>query len=305
MKRQTVLVSAFVIGAVALGFRVWDSARADEPGHARATIVATTSPGAVVRVAVIGGMFETGFWNALADRYEKQTGVQIRLIAAGPKDHIDKAFKEHGGIDLITMHSSDTIINLVADGYARDPQPWMKNDLVIVGPPDDPAGIKGMTDAAEALKKIAAVKAAFVVHSSLGAQEVLREILERNAITLDPDHLTLLFADNQRNVLKIAAGKHAYTLVGRIPFRTGKLPNEGLELMVAGDPRLRRPYVVVTADPARVPGAHVAEARRFARSLRTPETQAWIADYGRGKIDDQPLFFPVVTAAGKPDAEAH
>jgi tungstate transport system substrate-binding protein len=112
----------------------------------------------VVRVAVIGGMFETGFWEALSERYEQQTGVHVQLIAAGPKDNIDKAFKEHGGIDLIMMHASDTIINLVADGWAQDPQPWMRNDLVIVGPPEDPAGIKGMSDAAAALKKIADTK---------------------------------------------------------------------------------------------------------------------------------------------------
>ncbi len=253
----------------------------------------TTHTGPSVRVAVIGGMFETGFWDALAQRYEQETGVHVELIAAGPKDHIDKAFKERGGIDLITMHACDTIVNLVADGYAMEPQPWMKNDLVIVGPPEDPARIRGMTDAAAALKKIADTKSPFVVHSSLGAQEVLREILERNNIALDPANTTILFMDNQRNVLKIAAAKKAYTLVGRIPFLNGKLVNEGLVLMVRGDERLRRPYVVVVADPGRVPDAHLTQARRLAGYLRSPPTQAWIAQFGRGKIDDQPLFFPV------------
>lgn len=125
----------------------------------------TTGP--TVRVAVIGGMVFTGFWHALADRYEKQTGVRLELLATGPKNDIVKVFKE-GNIDVITMHSSDAIVNLVANGYALDPQPWMRNDLVIVGPPADPAGIKGMTDAAAALKKIAVTKSPFVVHSSLG-----------------------------------------------------------------------------------------------------------------------------------------
>jgi tungstate transport system substrate-binding protein len=215
------------------------------------------------------------------------------LIAAGPKDHLDKAFREKGGIDLITMHASDTIINLVADGYADDPQPWMKNDMVIVGPPSDPAHIHDMADAAEALRKIAAAKCPFVVHSSLGAQEVLRELLERNNITLDPAQTTILFLDNQRNVLKIAAAKAAYTLVGRIPFLSGKLPNDGMIVMVRGDERLRRPYVVAVANSARVPDARVAEARRFALYLRQPATQDWIAGFGKGKLDDRPLFFPI------------
>jgi tungstate transport system substrate-binding protein len=256
----------------------------------------TTAPSTqpTIRCAVIGGMFFTGFWQALAERYEKQAGVHVELVATGPKNDITKVF-EQGKADLITMHASDTIVNLVADGYALDPQPWMRNDLIILGPPDDPAGIKGMTDAADALRQIAATKSPFVVHSSLGAQEVLLSILDLNEITLDPDHTTVLFDDQQRRVLKVAADKHAYTLVGRVPFRIGRLPNAGLVQMVQGDPRLRRPFMVAVTNPRKFPGARVADARRFAAYVRSPETQQWIAGYGRGQLDDQPIFYPVTT----------
>jgi tungstate transport system substrate-binding protein len=256
----------------------------------------TTGPS--VRVAVIGGMFFTGFWDALAQRYQQQTGVHLDLIATGPKNDIVRVFKQ-GEVDVITMHSSDAIVNLVADGYALDPQPWLRNDLIIVGPPDDPAGIKGMTDAAAALRKIAAAKAPFVVHSSLGAQEVLVSILDLNAIQFDPQQTTVLFDDQQRSVLLVAGAKHAYTLVGRIPFLIGRLPNAGLVAMVEGDPRLMRPYMVAVTNPRRTPGVHFEEAKRFAAYLRTPQTQAWIAGYGIGVIDKRPIFFPV-TLTGNP-----
>jgi tungstate transport system substrate-binding protein len=257
-------------------------------------ITASRGPaeGPSLRVAVIGGMTFTGFWSDLAARYLWQHGVNIQVMASGEKNDIAAAFKT-GGIDVITMHASDTVINLVADGYALDPQPWMRNDLIVVGPPDDPAKIRGMTDAAAALRKIAQAKAPFVVHSSLGAQEVLINIMQPNQIAFDPAQTTVLFDDQQRSVLLVAGQKHAYTLVGRIPFRIGRLPNNGLELMVQGDPRLRRPYIVAVANPARLPGVHIAEARAFAAFLRSPETQRWIAQYGRGQIDDQPVFFPV------------
>ncbi len=192
------------------------------------------------------------------------------------------------------MHASDTIINLVADGYALDPQPWMRNDLILVGPPEDPAGIKGMTDAPEALKKIALAKAPFVVHASLGAQEVLHELCRIAGVDLDPMTTTILLEDRQRQVLKFAAEKKAYTLIGRIPFRTGKLPSNGMVLMVQGDDRMRRPYVVAVASPDRIAGARYNAARKLAAFLRSPATQDWIAGFGRGKIDDLPLFFPVV-----------
>jgi tungstate transport system substrate-binding protein len=254
------------------------------------SIHASTQP--TIRCAVIGGMFFTGFWTALADRYEKQTGIHVEMVVTGPKNDLIKIFKQ-GNVDLITMHSSDAMVNLTANGYTLDPQPWMRNDLIIVGPPDDPAGIKGMTDAAEALKKIATAKSPFVVHSSLGAQEVLLNILEPNEIQLDPANTTVLFDDQQRSVLKVAGDKHAYTLVGRIPFHTGRLPNNGLVTMVEGDPRLMRPYLVAVTNPKWMPGVHITQARQFAAYLRKPQTQQWIAQFGKGIYDDRSIFFPV------------
>ena len=191
------------------------------------------------------------------------------------------------------MHSCDKITNVVADGLAIDPQPWARNDLLLVGPVSDPAHIKGMTDAAKALAMISASHANLVVHASLGAQEVLRGIIDDAKINFDAAQLTIMFNDPGREVLKVAAAKNAYTLIGRIPFRLGRLPNSGLDVMVQGDPRLRRPYVVVTVNPSPVNNNRAELAAKLAAYLRSPETQAWIATWGIGKLDDQPIFFPV------------
>ena len=79
-------------------------------------------------------------------------------------------------------------------------------------------------------------------------------------------------------------------MVGRIPFLDGKLKKDGIELMVRGDPRLRRPYLVAVAPHA--PDA----ARDLATFMRDPSTQDFIATFGKGKYDDDPLFFPVTVA---------
>jgi tungstate transport system substrate-binding protein len=246
-------------------------------------------PQETVRVAVIGGMVETGFWDALAERYEKETGHRIELITAGPKPAIVAAFRR-GEADLVTMHACDDIINLVADGYAMDPQPWMRNDMVIVGPAEDPAEIRGLTDAGEAIRRICNSSSPFVVHSSLGAQEVLRNLLNEEQVSLEPSTMTLLFSDQARSAVQIASQKHAYTLVGRIPFLNGKLPNIDLGVMVSGDLRLCRPYVVAVADPARFPNTHVKAAQAFVAFLRCEATQTWIAGYGKGQLDGRSIF---------------
>ena len=90
-----------------------------------------------------------------------------------------------------------------------------------------------------------------------------------------------------------AAELHAYTMVGRIPMLLGKLKQPGIEILVRGDGRLRRPYLVAVARRAGEE-PRIAAARDLAAFLRKPETQAWIATYKKGAYDDAPLFFPVV-----------
>jgi tungstate transport system substrate-binding protein len=257
---------------------------ADEPAK-------TNDQRVTVRCAVIGGMIDTGFWDALSERFQKATGVAIELVASGPKYEIARAFRQ-GEADLITMHASDTIINLVADGYGINPQPWAKNDLLIVGPKSDPAKIKGMTDAVAALEKIIHTKSKLLLHQSLGTNEVLHDLLATGELALDPDSTVPLPSDRHRQMLQRAARENAYTLVGRIPFLNGKIENGGLVIMVQGDERMRRPYVVVVSSSNPGSPRHHA-AQRLAAYLRSPETQRWIADFGKGQLDDRPLFFPV------------
>jgi tungstate transport system substrate-binding protein len=245
----------------------------------------------IIRCAVIGGMTDTGLWPAIAKRFEDRTGHTIEVVATGNKRAIAPVFEE-GNIDLLTMHASDTIINLVADGFGEDPQPWARNDLLIVGPPDDPAGIRGETDAVKALNKIVSSKSKLLTHASLGTNEVLANLLSVGEIELDPAHVISLPSDKHRQMLERASKEHAYTLVGRIPFLNAKIARHDMQIMVQGDSRLRRPYLVIVAT-RKEPDARQAAARQLAAFLRSAETQEWLKEFGKGTYDDQPLFFPV------------
>ena len=248
----------------------------------------------VVRCAVIGGMVTSGLWSALSARYEAETGAKVELTVSGNKRMIIDPMRR-GDVDLITLHASDEIVNLVADGYATDPQPWARNDHVIVGPGDDPAGVRGMRDAPAALAKIVASKSAFVAHRGAGASHLLNELLGDAHVALD-DGQTFHVppSDNQETVLELASKKHAYSLVGRIPFKVGKMQGPGMEVLVEGDPRMQRPYMVAVADARRSPGARVAAARQLAAWLRSPKTQAWLATYTSPTFGGHPPFYPVV-----------
>ena len=63
--------------------------------------------------------------------------------------------------DVVFVHDKVAEAKFVEEGFGIDRREVMYNDFVVVGPKDDPAGVKGK-DVIEALKKLAASKAEFV-----------------------------------------------------------------------------------------------------------------------------------------------
>ncbi|MBE2179802.1 MAG: substrate-binding domain-containing protein [Chthoniobacterales bacterium] len=254
-----------------------------------------------VRVAVIGGMTMSGLWPMVAEAFTAKTGIPVELAVTGPKDVLDGAFRA-GGIDLLTMHSSDTATRLVADGLACNMRPWTYNEHVIVGPEDDPAGIRGMTDGAAALARIAAGRHPFVEARNTGSHEVSKHLWDRAGMRPSGDWLIRDGSESGRLVVEFARSHDAYVVVGRIPVRSGKMPSGGMEVLVKGDPGMRRPYVVLEAVPETTRSLNPAGARLLADFLLSPEGQQVLAEHGRRQSDGLKLFFPLSAAAAK-DAE--
>src|SRR5262245_6023058 len=259
------------------------------------TLAQTPAAPQAVRCAVVGGLNETDFWPQLGERFQQATGHKLEIVATGPKHVLAEAFRA-GEADLLAMHTGDAIVNLVADGIAENPQPWARNDFVIVGPAADPAKIKGEKDAVAALGKIIASKSKLLVHGSNGASELLSDLLAAGQLELDPQTTLSLPTERHRQMLRRAETEQAYTIVGRIPFLNGKLEAGTLQILSQGDERLRRPYLVVVA-AGKADDPRLAAARRLAAFLREKPTQDWIAAFGKGKYDDRPLLFPVVVNA--------
>lgn len=249
-------------------------------------------PVCVVRCAVIGGMTKTGLWPEIARRFEKDTGCKAEAVATGPRPVLDRAFRS-GKADLITMHSGDITTDLAADGFGVNMRPWTRNELCLVGPSDDPAHIRGMTSGAAALRKIARAKVAFVDFQGIGSRE-LTHTLWRLA-GLEPKGDWVLRDDSARgeDILQFARRRRAYVIVGYIPAKTGKMDADGMEILVHGDPVMRRPYIVMEANPKKFPDANVAGARALADYLLSEKTQTFLTSFGTRVTGGRPLFHPV------------
>ena len=246
-----------------------------------------------IRVAVIGGMTLSGMWQALSVRFTHETGWPVEMIVSGPKDMLSAAFRQ-GKVDLLTMHSSDQATNLVAEGYALNMRPWARNAHAILGPPSDPAGIHGGHDGAAALRRIAETHSPFVDFSGPGSRDVVHTLWKKAGIE-NPKGDWLLKDESltPQGILAYAAAHGAYVVVGRIPVLRGKMANPGgLEVMVQGDPVMRRPYVVEEANPLKLPHANVAGAKVLADWMLSARGRAFLADFAAQQPDGFPLFYP-------------
>ncbi|RYD17455.1 MAG: hypothetical protein EOP88_26480 [Verrucomicrobiaceae bacterium] len=256
----------------------------------------SSPPPRPVRVAVINGMIMTGFWQALMERFTKETLIKVELKAAGERPVLDEAFRK-GGIDFLTMHSGDITTNLVTDGLATGMRPWVSNELVIAGPVSDPAGIKGMKDGVAALKQIVERGGKFVDFRDIGSREVFHTVFTKSGLAPDPKWLVQDTAAEKRQILIFSGERNAYCTVGSLPIRTGRMPKKEMATMVEGDPGMRRPFVLMTANPKRFPEANHAAAEALAEFLLKEETQKFIEGYGKGMNGDAPYFFPVAVEA--------
>jgi tungstate transport system substrate-binding protein len=246
-----------------------------------------------VRCAVIGGMTMTGLWPEIAKMFEARTGYHVVVVATGERPLLDKAIRA-GKVDLLTMHSGDITTDIIADGVAVNMRPWTRNELVIVGPANDPAGIRGMTNGALALKRIAAAQANFVDFQGIGSRELTHTLWRLAGV--EPKGDWVLKDDttiSKWNVLQFCRAHDAYVVVGYIPAQTGKMQNDGMEILVKNDPVMRRPYIVMEANPKQFPEANHDGARALSDFLLSPAVQEFLVQFGRNTAANKPLFFPV------------
>lgn len=208
----------------------------------------TSHQAPTVRVAVVGGLVLCGVWPELAARAEKATGLHIETVAAAPKEGVVPPFRR-GEADLLLIHGSDETYALQAAGFAAPLRAWAMNEHVIVGPLADPAGIADAPDAVEALRRIIAADAPLIGFRDPGSFAIVHGLLRSAGLHAGARQQLFDDAESPQQVLRSAAAKNGYAVVGRIPVVFGKMPSEGMRVLLKGDPAMRRVYVVVEPGP--------------------------------------------------------
>lgn len=247
----------------------------------------------VVRVAVIGGMTMTGLWQEISRMFEEQTGYSVEVVVTGQRNGLSDTLRD-GKVDLLTMHSGDITTDLVADGFGINMRPWTRNELVIIGTPNDPAEIRGLRDGSEAFRQIAEHHANFVDFFDIGAREVCHKLWKKAGIRPQGDWYLKDESTNHLEIVNFAEKNNAYVVVGRMPVLFGKIEMKGMEILVENDPEMRRPYIVMEINPDRFPEANFKGARCLSDFLLSSTVQDFLAQSATNQRGNLPLFYPVV-----------
>jgi tungstate transport system substrate-binding protein len=240
---------------------------------------------------------DTGLLDVLLPIFEKKTGYFVKTIAVGSGQAM--AMGEKGEADVLLVHSPAAETKFVADKNGINRKLVMHNDFVIVGPPDDPAKVKGTKSTPEAYKKLASANALFLSrgdNSGTNAKE--KEVWKAAGINPEGQKWYQQTGQGMGQTLNVAAEKKGYTLTDRGTYLALK-KNLGLAIVMEGDPILLNIYHVIEVNPAKWPKVNAAGAKAFSDFMVAKETQDIIRTFGVDKYGS-PLFFP---DAGKKDEE--
>jgi len=255
----------------------------------------------------------SGLLDVLLPEFTKETGIQMKVFAKGTGAAIRDGMD--GNVDIIFVHAQEREEKFVSDGYGAYRLAVMHNDFVILGPAADPAGVKGMRDAAKALRKIADHRARFVsrgddsgTHTKETAlwkatgipmktetTEIVKLGKRQRVFSRHPEGLGqwyLSIGQGMGKTLTYAEEKQAYTLADRgtyLKYKFGREQGLDLKILCEGDPGLFNPYGIIPVDPKRHPHVKFKWADRFAQWLISLKAQSLIARY---KIEGQQAFFP-------------
>ena len=229
---------------------------------------------------------QSGLVGNLLPEIKKTSGLDVKVVALGTGQALDTA--RRGDADVLFVHDQVAEEKFVADGWGVKRYPVMYNDFILVGPQNDPAGVKGK-DIVEALKKLAAGNGDFVSRGDKSGTHAA-----------ELRYWKLAGADAAKGsgykecgcgmgpALNIAASSGAYALADRGTWLNFK-NRADLAVLVEGDTRLFNQYGVMVVNPARHPHVKAQDAQKFVDWVVSPAGQAAIANY---KIGGEQLFFP-------------
>ena len=238
------------------------------------------------------GPIDSGIVAALEDAFEKETGIRVRHVGAGTGAALELAKK--GSVDIVMAHARSLEEKFIQEGFGTERIDFMYNDFVIVGPPADPAGIRGLKKAVEALHIISEKKVPFISRGDKSGTHVAEmELWNKAMIKPQGAWYQVYEKGTEGNVptLRYTDQKQAYTVIDRATFLS--LQKEiKLQVLVENDLLLLNFISLLPVNPQKFPRVNHEGVKTFVKWLTDPgKGQKIVEEFGKDKYGS-PLFFP-------------
>ncbi len=238
------------------------------------------------------GPIDSGIIDLLENKFEQETGIRVRHVGAGTGAALDIARK--GNVDLVLVHAKSLEERFVKEGFGTERIDLMYNDFVIVGPSDDPAGIKGVKQATAVLRTISEKGVTFISRGDRSGTHVAEmELWNKAGIKPAGPWYGVYEKGAEGNVptLRYADQRRAYTVIDRATLLSLK-DEVKLEVLVEGDEALLNYITLIPVNPLKFPKVNYEDVRLFVDWLTAPDKgQIVIRDFGKDRYGS-PLFFP-------------
>ena len=228
----------------------------------------------------------SGLLKYLLPQFEHDTNTKVQVISVGTGKALELA--KNGDVDVTLVHARPSEDKFVAEGHGVNRRDVMYNDFIVVGPANDPAGIKGGKDVLAAMKKIAGSKARFISRGDNSGTDQMEKTYWKEA-GIKPQGSAYVSAGlGMGEVLNMAAELQAYTLTDRATYGAYRAKT-GLTIAVEGDARMFNPYGIIAVNPAKHKDVNYQGAMQLIDWITSDAGQKKIAAF---KVDGQQLFFP-------------
>jgi tungstate transport system substrate-binding protein len=242
----------------------------------------------VVRISTTTSVNDSGLLPYLQPFFEKATGYQWEVTSAGTGAAIKKG--ETGDADALLVHAKASEEEFVNSGYGVERIPFMYNYFVIVGPADDPAGIKDCATAADAFKKIADSGQTFVSRGDdSGTNKKELQIWEAAGVTPEGQDWYVNAGAGMGATLTQAAERQGYTLSDKGTFLSNDAKNS-LNILLGESDDMKNTYSMIAISPEKWPDTNIDGANAFIDWMLGDEASKLIAEYGVAEYGE-PLFF--------------
>lgn len=259
----------------------------------------STQAGARLRIATTTSLYDTGLWDYLEPLFERHYGVELDVLSTGTGIALE--YGRRGDVDAVCVHAKREEEAFVAEGYGTKRVPFAYNYFLILGPPDDPAGIRDASPV-EAMRKLGPGMAPFVSRGDGSGTHLKEQELWRQAGFADYEAVRKTgswYIESGRGMgptLLLANEKRAYTLSDAGSFLSYRSKLELVPLIERGEALLNI-YSVIPCATAKNPGVNDEGSAKLVEFLTSEKTQGLIGDFRKREFG-KPLFLPC--AGGEP-----